>query len=129
MTDFTMHHSILAQVHKGMHVYDMHGDRIGTVDFVQFGEENPGTPESETITGSNTIATQQASNLVMDVADALWGGDDLPEALRARLMRYGFIRIDGGWFGADRYILADQIANVSQDRVNLNITKNSVINE
>ena len=130
MTDFTMQNSILAQVHKGMHVYDLDGKRFGTVEFVHFGEENPNTLESETITGSNTIAGQQASSLVEDVARALFVTDDeLPETLRGRLHRYGFIRVDTGWFSSDRYITADQIANVSQDRVNLNIRMKGAIAE
>ena len=54
--------------------------------------------------------------------------DELEEDMRARLWRSGFVRVEGpGLMAEDRYVLPDEIASVSGDRVDLNITKDDMI--
>jgi len=66
-------------------------------------------------------------SLITDIAEA-FRGDDLPETVRARLLHDGFVRMDAeGLFNADRYILPDQIAGVSGDKVTLNVTKDELV--
>jgi hypothetical protein len=54
--------------------------------------------------------------------------DELPEELRSRLLRHGYIRIDGsGLFASDYYVISDQIASVSKDRLQLNVLRDQLI--
>lgn len=51
----------------------------------------------------------------------------MPEERRQRLLNEGFLHIEGGLLQSDRYVLADQIAAVQEERVTLNIPGDSVI--
>ena len=52
----------------------------------------------------------------------------MPETLRERLLREGYIRLDAdGLFAADRYILPSQIASAAGDEVTLNVEKDQLI--
>ena len=51
----------------------------------------------------------------------------MPEAVQKRLLHDGFIRMDAdGLFAADRYVLPDQIAGVSGDKVMLKVSKDQL---
>ncbi len=134
--------TVLTQVQNGMKVYDRDGKEVGKVDGVYLGEVNdkvndrgegaatardpstsgpggaplpPAVPTSQSYIGT-TIPP--ASDLDID---------GLPEVVRNRLARLGFIRIGGGILSSSRFALPDQIANVEGDRVNLNVTKGELI--
>jgi len=109
--------SILSQIHEGMEVYDREGQKVGTVEHVQFGDEDPTNPGVETRTAQNPELLN--NSLVENLAEALAGTNDVPEVVRARLLRYGFIKVDTGLLSSDRYIMPDQIAHVAEDRVHL----------
>jgi hypothetical protein len=52
----------------------------------------------------------------------------VPETLRERLLRQGFLRIDStSLFAADRYVMPDQIVDVSEGRVTLRVTRDELI--
>jgi hypothetical protein len=56
--------------------------------------------------------------------------EDIPEPVRSRLRRKGYLRVHGGFlFGKNRYIFADQIASVSHDVVKLRVTKEHLATE
>jgi PRC-barrel domain len=119
---------ILTQIYEGMTVYDRAGDKIGTVEDVYLGgmseeaDKRGGGPETAPSPG------QGESSLIEDLAKAIFPSDQLPETLRQRLLRHGFIRLDStGLFAADRYVMADQIADVSEDRVTLLVTRDELI--
>jgi hypothetical protein len=62
------------------------------------------------------------------VARAIFPSDQVPETLRERLLRQGFLRIDStGLFAADRYVMPDQIADVSEGRITLRVTRDELI--
>jgi len=62
------------------------------------------------------------------VARAISPRDQVPETLRQRLLRHGFLRIDStGLFAADRYVMPAQIADVSEDHVTLQVTRDELI--
>ncbi len=134
--------TVLTQVHDGMKVYDRDGKEVGKVDGVYLGEVNeqvnergegaatgrdpsasgpggaptpPAVPTSQSYIGT---AIPPASDLDID---------GLPDVVRSRLERLGFIRIGGGIFGGTRFALPEQISNVQGDRVNLNVTKDELI--
>jgi hypothetical protein len=120
--------SILTQIYEGMTVYDRTDQKIGTVEHVYFGAVSQ---EADTHGGGPTTAASPGvheSSLIKDLAKAIAAGDEMPEPLRQRLLRHGFIRIDStGLFAADRYVMPDQIADVSEDRVTLRVTRDELI--
>jgi hypothetical protein len=127
---FEQQHSsrLLTQIYEGMTVYDRTGDKIGTVEHVYLGavseeaDKSGGGPETASSPG------RSESSLIGDFAKAIFPTDQVPELLRQRLLRHGFIRIDStGLFAADRYVMPDQIADVSEDRVTLRVTRDELI--
>jgi hypothetical protein len=119
---------ILTQIYEGMTVYDRAGEKIGTVEHVYLG----GVSEEDDRRGGGSETAPSPgggeSSLIEDFARAIFPGDQLPETLRQRLLRHGFVRIDStGLFAADRYVMPDQIADVSEDRVTLRVTRDELI--
>lgn len=116
---------ILAQIEEGMPVYDQHNEQIGTVDYIQFGDEDPSTPEVESATAHDPAWRDK--NLVDNLAEAFTGADDLPETLRNRMLRMGYIKINTGLLRSDRYALPEQIAGLSGDGIKLNVLRDELI--
>jgi hypothetical protein len=55
---------------------------------------------------------------------------DVPGPLRAQLLRYGFVKVDGpGLTDTDRYVRSDRIASVSGDTVTLSVSKDRLAEE
>ena len=107
-------------VREGMEVVDANGDKVGKVDRIQMGDP-----------GAVTVDTGDAnrSGFLNDVGDAFGFGDDpdMPETLRNRLMRGGYLKLDGNWLtGSGQYIDAAHIAQVSGDTVHLTVTKDQL---
>lgn len=113
----------IAQVSVGMRVCDSAGAEVGSVEIVKMGD--PAT--AVTAEGQHG----KAEDLLDSVARNLAGVEpDLPPTVAARLLRTGYIKIDGkGLFDRDRYASADQIAGVSEDVVILNVTRDEVTTE
>lgn len=113
----------IARVTEGMRVYDSAGAEVGTVEIVKMGD--PAT--AATAQGQHG----KADDLIDSVARNLAGVEpDLPPTLAARLLRTGYLKIDGtGLFDRDRYASADQIAGVSEDVVTLNVTRDELATE
>jgi hypothetical protein len=108
-----------------MRVIDVDSNEIGKIDDFKF-SENEDTPEV-TPAGIDASDRQGDSSLVGDIARA-FAPDDLPEALRERLLREGYIRLDTkGLFAADRYILPGQIARSEGDTLILNVRKDELM--
>ncbi len=117
---------LLSKIHNGMKVYDQSQVEIGTVEHVQFGDEDPLRPVGRVANPGETGERSRAEWLVESVLD-VFSPDDLPETLRQRLLLYGFIRVDGsGLYDADRYIFPNQIQSVDGQRVTLNMSKNEL---
>ncbi len=111
--------SVLLNIKEGMEVVDIEGKRVGTVSYVQFGDEDPTNPTPQTVTGSEPVTRDDS--LVDEVARAIVGEEEVPDTIRARLLRYGFIRIDSGFLRNDRFATADQIVRVVDGTVGLNV--------
>jgi hypothetical protein len=117
--------NMLIQVKEHMLVYDSAGKKIGAVKTVQLGDEDLERPGVETSTAQTNEVV--GNELIQDLAKAFELRDEVPDELRERLERYGYIRVDTGFLASDRYASADQIANVTADRVDLNVTKDELI--
>lgn len=114
----------LTRIREGMTVVDNHNDKIGKVDFVQFGDEDPSRPGAET--ESANTDREYKETWVQEIAEALSGEDMMPEELQARFARYGYIKIDKGFFSSDRYAVLDSVTAVDGDTVRLGIPKDEL---
>ncbi|MBX3001315.1 MAG: hypothetical protein KF893_22530 [Caldilineaceae bacterium] len=119
--------SVLMRVHEGMDVYNYDDERIGKVESIFFGSVSP--EEAATGTGAATAdnPAMRERGFLDDLAN-VFRDDNLPDELRERLLRKGFIRIDSsGLFSSDRYAMPEQIAAVHEDRVILRTDKEGLI--
>jgi hypothetical protein len=113
----------IAQVAHGMTVVDSAGAEIGKVELVKMGD-----PESVTTEGQRT---GESEGVVHALADSIFGSEpDVPGPLAARLLRLGYVKVDGkGLLEADRYVASDQIAGVDGDTVRLKVSKDELTRE
>ena len=122
-----MSSTILNQIHEDMRVCDSAGEEIGRVREVFLGavldtKDRPGVGPATT-----SEHAWRDESLVDNLAEA-FAGDQLPEDLRDRLLREGYIRIDThGLFASDRFALPDQIESISEDCVRLRLTREDLI--
>lgn len=114
----------LTRIREGMTVRDLHGDEIGTVKFVQFSDEDPYQPGPETVSAP---APEHRNSFMEDLADVFAGERDLPEELRKRLMRHGYIRINTGLLSADRIAIMDQVIGVTDEEVHLTADSDELV--
>ncbi|HWA19658.1 MAG TPA: hypothetical protein VG757_11755 [Devosia sp.] len=112
-------------IEVGMKVFDSHHHAIGKVAEFKF-PENAIDPDIEPADIDGTDKYRDDS-LVDEIAKA-FGREELPEVLRDRLLREGYIRIDtSGIFSADRLALPSQIASAGADELMLNVDKDELI--
>lgn len=121
-----MQYEMMRNVREGMKVLDSSRKQIGKVEFVQFGNDDPSTPEIEADT-LNGMEDGREPGLMDVVADA-FRTDELAPEVQERLLMQGFVRIDAdGLFAADRYVLPEQIGGVSGDELVLNVSKDELL--
>ena len=126
--DKSTSNSILNQVHEGMDVCDNEGEKIGSVRKVFLGAVTDEMDERGRGPATASNSEWRDETLVDNIAEAFSADDPLPEAVRGRLLRLGFIRIDtSGLFASDRYVLPDQIESISDDCVRLRLSKDELI--
>ena len=114
----------LSFIHEGMSVVDRNGKSIGSVDWVKMTDQNPDTARTEQL---HADAADRDPTLIDIVAEA-FRVDEIPDPLKTRLMREGFVRMDAdGLLASDRYILPDQIAIVTGNRVILDVEKQDLV--
>jgi len=119
----------LTQVYEGMTVYDQTGDKIGTVEYVYCGKLTEADEEEYGFGVPTSFAFDSSEvSLIEEFTRDVVLSEQVPETWRQWLLHQGFIRIDSaGLFAADRYATPDQIANVSDDRVRLRVSRNELI--
>lgn len=109
------------RVREGMTVMDRDGEKVGTVEDVRMGD-----PGAVTEAGNQ----REHPDFLGTIADVFTGEEhepDVPNPLRARLLRSGYLKIDGGFLvGKDRYVPADMIASVNEDVVRLHARKDEL---
>lgn len=104
-------------IEEGMKVYDNNGEEIGTVEFIHFSEAN-----GDGFTLAASLPDEHEEADPVGFIRKLFGRDNLPEELRERLLMNGFIRVDSArLFGADRYVMLNQIAKVEKNGVHLRV--------
>ncbi len=101
---------LIERVQEGMVVVDFEDNRLGKVDYMKMGD-----PEAVTTQGNDPSFETGVIPLTDDDDEP-----EVPEPLRSDLLRNGFIKIDdGSLFDTDRYVRADEIAEVVGDTVRL----------
>jgi hypothetical protein len=114
----------IEMVREGMTVLDSTGKKLGKVEGLKMGD-----PQSATEQGNEL----QDTGFLGNIAEAIGGDErepDVPGPARARLLRSGYIKVDGGFLiETDRYVPADEIMSVDGDTVHLRVTKGETIKE
>jgi hypothetical protein len=119
---------ILNQIHEDMSVCDRDGHEIGKVRQVFLGEVTDQANDRGGGPATASSPDMRDETLIDNLAEVFAADEPLPETVRGRLLRHGFIRIDtDGLFAADRFALPEQITSVSDDCVQLRVTKDELI--
>jgi hypothetical protein len=130
INDATGKHSILRQIHKGMHVHDVRDNHIGSVAFVHFGAASETQQELGTGPASPAPAdnpNMRRDTIIDNIAEA-FDPNEVPQELQEKLLVSGYIRLDSsGLFASDRFITPDQIVSVSDDTVNLSVSRDQLV--
>ena len=122
--------NVLNQIREGMDVYDIDRNRIGSVDAVFFGAAGDEEVAEGTAPATAPPPRDAADGGILEpFAEALDPRDEVPEEVAERLRYHGYIRIDRGWFGADRYVMPEQIESVSDEGVFLGVHKDNLFTE
>lgn len=113
----------IAEVALGMTVVDSAGAEVGKVELLKMGD-----PEAVTTAGQRA---GESEGVVRALADSIFGSEpDVPGPLAARLLRLGYLKVDGkGLLEADRYVASDQIAGVADNTVRLSVPKGQLTKE
>lgn len=127
LPDERQHDSILNLIEEGMEVYSSDDHHLGEVQEVFFGSVSEEEDRKGVGAATPDDPRMRQRNFMDDIAEALTGGEHLPEEMHERLLREGYIRIDGGFFSHDHFAMPDQIASVSGDRVILKATKDGLL--
>jgi hypothetical protein len=113
-------------IHVGMKVVDKDHKAIGEINDLRF-PENAIDPAVEPAELDAKDRDPRPHSILGEIAEA-FREDDMPEAVRERLLREGYIRIDADApFTADHFALPSQIASASGDEVVLNIGRDELI--
>lgn len=115
------------KIKENMTVYDTDGDKLGTVAYVQYTDENPNNLGPETASFSTFESNE--SHLVKSFAKAIIGEDnDMPEEVRKHLMHTGYIRLEtNNIFETDYYIPLNQVSAIMGENVHLETSKDDLL--
>jgi len=130
INDSTGRHSILSQIHRGMGVYDVRDNHIGSVAFVHFGAASETQQELGTGPAAPTAADnpQMRHDMIIDSLAGAFDPNEVPKELQEKLLVSGFIRLDSaGLFASDRFITPEQITSVMDDKVILSVTRDQLV--
>ena len=99
----------IESVREGMDVFDFTGVRIGTVATVKMGD-----PEAVTAQGQQP---EQRAGLIGALMSTLDGAPDVPEERRNRLLRLGYLEINGPGIGNRQYESGEALDRVTDEGV------------
>ncbi|WP_159617250.1 PRC-barrel domain-containing protein [Arthrobacter zhaoguopingii] len=102
----------LKSIQQGMDVFDSSGEKVGSVKNVKMGD-----PQAVTAQGQDPASPD---GLFSALANALGGGSGLPEERRERLLRLGYLEINGTGPGNHFYESAEAVDRVTDEGVHLN---------
>ena len=94
---------IMTEIREGMHVVDTDGKDVGKVRDFQAGD-----PEAVTVDGATDDPLVMGGPL---------GDTDLPRHEAERLIRLGWVKIHKGLFTGDRFVSAEELDRVEDDKL------------
>jgi hypothetical protein len=107
-----------------MHVIDATGAEVGRVEIVRMGDADTVTTEGN---------EGRPTDLIGAIGEAILPDErepDVPEPLRSRLLRSGYIKVDGpDILDTDRYVSSEHVREVSGERVQLSVRKEDLAKE
>ncbi|MBQ0895593.1 hypothetical protein ABT214_29845 [Micromonospora purpureochromogenes] len=110
----TEQQAAISRVTTGMRVIDTAGVEVGTVDLVQRGDPNAVTVQAPTADPGGSLDELIESAAVEE--------PDVPADLAARLLRTGYLKVSTELARTGAvYVLADQIAAVTDGQVRLGV--------
>ncbi|MEV0806458.1 hypothetical protein [Micromonospora sp. NPDC050200] len=110
----TEQQTAISRITTGMRVIDTVGVEVGTVDLVQRGDPNAVTVQAPT--------ADPGGSLNELIESAAVGEPDVPADLAARLLRTGYLKVSTELARTGAvYVLADQIATVTDGQVRLGV--------
>ena len=119
--------TLMAKIKEGMAVIDRDGHTVGHVKHLYMGDTDPDTPEIEAVRATPT-QSDYADGFMVQFAQAIAPGPDIPDELVNRMRRAGYIRIDTGPLGLERcYALSDEVVQVTDEEVHLNVSDEALI--
>lgn len=121
---------LLSRVREGMTVYDRNNREVGTVKSVSMGGGNDPVAARRQSQEAGAAPGDADEPLVGNLFDAFTPTDGVPDELRLKLEREGYVEIDSaGLLAADRYATPDQIAEVTSDGVILSTSRDQLPKE
>ncbi len=118
----TLSNTELTHIQDGMDVIDVTGEKIGTVEFIRFGDEGYNNSAPET----NEAYYEGSEDTFIDIVAQVFDPISIPKEIQARMYRHGFLKIETGLFSDDRYVLLDNVASIHNDKVQLSINKDQL---
>lgn len=119
------------RINEGMTVYDRDGEVVGTVQVIYFGAATEEAIE-------RVLHSDEATDVEASENDATtFSANNVPEELRVRLMREGYILIKGpNLTGVKRYLRPEQIEGVFREEIDgvmtdvarLRVTRGELLN-
>jgi hypothetical protein len=128
-----MSNNMLVRVKEGMKVVDQQDHEVGRVDTVYFGEvsqeANDAGQGPQDVSRADLPAGEESHPVGFAFGGAVFGMglDEVDEVIRNRMLREGYVKVDSGLLSRDVYVLADQIAAVSGERVELRVDEEDLI--
>ena len=114
------------QIKEGMTVYTDTDDKLGTVEYVKFGDEDLNHHGFETETAGQTKT--ESTNIIRILARGIAGTDELPEEIRANLLRYGYFRLKTGkLFESDYYVPLNLVNDIVGESIHIHATKDDLV--
>ncbi len=98
---------ILAEVRENMHVVDADGKNLGKIKDFESGDPEAVTVGEDRHSPNNSFVG--SSGILLDV--------DLPPEEVQRLAHSGWVRVHKGFFSHDRFIPADELDRVADDKL------------
>lgn len=103
----------LSEVREGMDVFDAAGEKVGTVKEVKMGDPEAVTPQGQS----------EESPGIVNFFSGAFSSEDVDEERSQRLLRLGYVEVDGTGIGNHFYEEADSVERVDEEGVHLNVTR------
>ncbi len=104
---------VISMVREGMKVISASGDDVGTVKSVKMGDPNAVTAEGQ--------GGEDREGLLTALARGLTGGEEMSAERRERLLRMGYVEVEGAGLNEDFFVAGDRVDRVADDTVYLNV--------